>query len=126
VTLYEEVWLPDLAYILKGDEARPVTRLAHGTAYAVGILVTTRRSARELRPAPTVSPSDIPRQGQKREPHWVPRTQLWLEGYARWAMEFNERLLLALKRADVPHDRSWRMKVALVESSLSLFHPSCN
>lgn len=43
--LYEEAWLPDLAYFLKGDEARPVTRLFHGTRFALGILVSARRIA---------------------------------------------------------------------------------
>lgn len=42
---YQEVWLPDLAYYLKGDEARPVTRLFHGTRFALGILVSARRIA---------------------------------------------------------------------------------
>jgi len=43
ITVYEEVWLPDLAYFLKGDEARPVTRLIHGTRFALGILMTALR-----------------------------------------------------------------------------------
>jgi hypothetical protein len=51
VILYEEVWLPDLAYILKGDEARPVTRLVVGTWYAVGILFSATQSARHLQEA---------------------------------------------------------------------------
>jgi hypothetical protein len=46
--LYEEVWLPDLAYFLRGDKARPVTRLVHGTRYALGIVVAARRIARHL------------------------------------------------------------------------------
>jgi hypothetical protein len=32
-----------LTYILKGDEARPITRLIKGTHYALGILVSARR-----------------------------------------------------------------------------------
>jgi hypothetical protein len=47
-SLYEEVWLPDLAYHLKGDEARPVTRLYHGICFAAGMLASARRSARNL------------------------------------------------------------------------------
>lgn len=39
-------WLAELTFILKGDEARPVTRLYHGTRYAVGILVSARRITR--------------------------------------------------------------------------------
>jgi hypothetical protein len=41
--LYEEVWLPDLAYFLRGDEARPVTRLYHGVRFALGILAASKR-----------------------------------------------------------------------------------
>jgi hypothetical protein len=47
-TLYEETWLPDLAYFLKGDEGRPVTRLYHGICFAIGILVSARRIGRNL------------------------------------------------------------------------------
>src|SRR5689334_5580854 len=46
VTMYDDEWMPDLAYIRKGDEARPVTCLYHGTRYAVGILVSVRLIAR--------------------------------------------------------------------------------
>jgi hypothetical protein len=53
VTVYRDEWEPELTYILKGTEARPVTRLIAGTWYALGILVNTRRIARHLhRPAP--------------------------------------------------------------------------
>jgi len=48
VLLYEEVWLPDLAYHLRGDEARPVTRLYHGTCFALGMLASAHRSSRNL------------------------------------------------------------------------------
>ena len=47
-SLYEEVWLPDLAYHLKVDEARPVTRLYHGICFAVGMLASADRSSRSL------------------------------------------------------------------------------
>jgi anti-anti-sigma regulatory factor len=47
-SLYEEVWLPDLAYHLKGDEARPVTRLYHGICFAAGMLASAHRSSRSL------------------------------------------------------------------------------
>ena len=30
-TVYREEWLPELTYILKGAEARPITRLITGT-----------------------------------------------------------------------------------------------
>jgi hypothetical protein len=55
VPIYDEEWLPELTYILQGDEARPVTRLYHGTRFAVGILLTVRRITRNLhRTAPIV------------------------------------------------------------------------
>lgn len=46
-TIYEEVWLPDLAYFLRGDEARPVTRLVQGTRFAFGILMAASRMTRK-------------------------------------------------------------------------------
>jgi hypothetical protein len=47
-TVYQDEWLPELTYILKGAETRPITRLITGTRYAFGILVNTRRIARHL------------------------------------------------------------------------------
>ena len=46
--VYENEWLPELAYILKGDEARPVTRLYHSLRFGLGILMAARRIGREL------------------------------------------------------------------------------
>jgi hypothetical protein len=58
--LYEEVWLPDLAYYLKGDEARPVTRLYHGIRFALSMLVAARYIARQLgRPVLTLEEPTI-------------------------------------------------------------------
>lgn len=52
-TVYRDEWEPELVYILKGAEARPVTRLITGTWYALGILINTRRIVHHLhRPAP--------------------------------------------------------------------------
>lgn len=52
-TVYHDEWLPELAYILKGAETRPITRLIVGTRYSLGILVNTRRITPHLhRPAP--------------------------------------------------------------------------
>ena len=48
ISVYEDEWLPELTYILKGDEARPITRLFHGTRYALGILTAARRISRQL------------------------------------------------------------------------------
>jgi hypothetical protein len=46
--VYDDEWMPELTYILKGDEARPVTRLYHGVQFALGILIAVRRIEREL------------------------------------------------------------------------------
>jgi hypothetical protein len=56
-TVYEDEWLPELTYILKGDEARPVTRLYHGTRFAIGILLTARRIAEQLNRALVAEPA---------------------------------------------------------------------
>jgi hypothetical protein len=48
ITVYEDEWLPELSYILKGDEARPVTRLVHGTMFAIGILLNAALLAHTL------------------------------------------------------------------------------
>ncbi len=48
VTVYEEEWLPELTYILKGAETRPITRLITGTRYALGILKTADQISRRL------------------------------------------------------------------------------
>jgi hypothetical protein len=51
--IYDDEWLPELIEILKGDEARPITRLFVGIRYAFGILFNARRIARDLSlPAP--------------------------------------------------------------------------
>src|SRR5262249_50709723 len=52
-------WLPELAYILRGDEARPITRLIHGTRYALGILARTRSITGQLRRSVPVQPQAI-------------------------------------------------------------------
>jgi DNA-binding XRE family transcriptional regulator len=53
--IYDHEWLPELIYILQGDEARPVSRIYHGVRFALGILIVARRIARDLhRAAPFV------------------------------------------------------------------------
>jgi hypothetical protein len=47
-SMYDDEWVPELTYILKGTEARPITRLVNGTSYALGILFSARRIARHL------------------------------------------------------------------------------
>lgn len=46
--MYDDEWMPELTYILKGDEARPITRLYHGTRFALGIFFAARQIARAL------------------------------------------------------------------------------
>jgi uncharacterized membrane protein len=58
-TIYEEEWLPELAYILKGAETRPVTRLITGIWYALGILASAHRIASHLRRGPVQAPASI-------------------------------------------------------------------
>jgi Domain of unknown function (DUF5753) len=57
---YDGEWLPELTYILKGNEARPVTRLYHGTRFALGILMAARRITRTLRRAEAAWPRRYP------------------------------------------------------------------
>ena len=52
-TIYHDEWLPELTYILKGDEARPITRLIIGTRYALGVLANASRIASHLHRGPT-------------------------------------------------------------------------
>jgi hypothetical protein len=44
-SVYGDEWLPELTYILRGDESRPFTRLFHGTRFAVGIALNVQRIA---------------------------------------------------------------------------------
>lgn len=57
-TIYDDEWLAELTYILKGDEARPVTRLCHGIRFAIGILASARRIGRNL-PQPDGGSADL-------------------------------------------------------------------
>jgi hypothetical protein len=53
--VYDDEWMPELNYILKGDEARPITRLYDGTRFALGILAAARRIARGLACSPELA-----------------------------------------------------------------------
>ena len=53
--VYNEEWMPELTYILRGDEARPITRLYHGTRFALGILAAARKIARGLACSPELA-----------------------------------------------------------------------
>jgi hypothetical protein len=49
VRLYHEEWLPELQYILKEAETRPITRAVRATSFALGLLMAARAVSR-LRP----------------------------------------------------------------------------
>lgn len=51
--LYEQAWLPELHYVLRGDEAKPITRLVHGSRYAMGLWFAASAIGRELDEQPT-------------------------------------------------------------------------
>jgi hypothetical protein len=60
-TVYQNEWLPELAYILEGYDTRPITRIITGTLYALGILIAASRIASILnRPASPNIESNIP------------------------------------------------------------------
>jgi hypothetical protein len=48
-TIYQDEWLPELCYALRGAESRPITRLIRGTTYATSLLISARRIARTER-----------------------------------------------------------------------------
>jgi hypothetical protein len=56
-TVHHDEWLPELTYILKGAEARPITRLITGTRYSLGIFASAPRIARHLHREPAKAPS---------------------------------------------------------------------
>jgi predicted MFS family arabinose efflux permease len=47
-TIYAAEWLPELIYILKKTESRPITRFVRGVTYSLGLVVSARRIARQL------------------------------------------------------------------------------
>lgn len=59
-TLYEDEWLPELSYILTGDETQPVTRLFHGTCFALGALIAAFRIVSDLNRSATTQPDEPP------------------------------------------------------------------
>jgi DNA-binding transcriptional MerR regulator len=50
-TIYRDEWLPELIYVLRGAESRPITRLIRGTTFALGLLIAARRIAHYRSPA---------------------------------------------------------------------------
>ncbi len=53
VAIYEDEWLPELIFILRGAEARPISRLIIGVKFSVGLLIQARRIARHLHRVPS-------------------------------------------------------------------------
>jgi hypothetical protein len=53
IAIYEDEWLPELTYILRGAEARPISRLVIGTKFSVGLLIAAKRIARHLHGTPS-------------------------------------------------------------------------
>jgi hypothetical protein len=56
--IYDDEWLPELCYVLRGAEARPITRLIIGTKFAVGLLIAARGIARTINRA-SLAPSAL-------------------------------------------------------------------
>ena len=53
IAIYEDEWLPELIYILRGAEARPLSRLIIGVKFSVGLFIQARRIARHLHRTPS-------------------------------------------------------------------------
>ena len=41
-TLYRDEWLPELNYVLRGEESRPITRIVRGVMFALNLLMAGR------------------------------------------------------------------------------------
>jgi hypothetical protein len=54
-TIYDDEWLPELCYILRGAESRPVTRLIRGIRFAVGLIISAHHIARRLDRTPALA-----------------------------------------------------------------------
>lgn len=51
--IYQDEWLPELAYILQEAETRPITRLVRGLCFSLGLLISATRVARHLNRTPS-------------------------------------------------------------------------
>ena len=102
-SVYDDEWLPELYYILRGDEARPITRLITGTHYALGILITTHRIARHLHrsavgePAPAEATALPPARAEAEWPFW--------DGYRRYLTDVKLMPVSAVQCLDEATDR---------------------
>jgi hypothetical protein len=102
-SVYDDEWLPELYYILRGAEARPITRLITGTHYALGILITIHRIARHLHrsavgePAPAGATVLPPARAETEWPFW--------DGYRRYLTDVKLMPVSAVRRLDEATDR---------------------
>jgi hypothetical protein len=55
-SIYQDEWLPELSYALRGAESRPITRLVLGMRYALGLLIAARRISRLTGPGARAQP----------------------------------------------------------------------
>jgi hypothetical protein len=102
-SVYDDEWLPELYYILRGAEARPITRLITGTHYALGILIATHRiashlhrsAAGELAPAEATALS--PARAEAEWPFW--------DGYRRYLADVKQMPASTVRRLDEATDR---------------------
>ena len=63
-TIYQDEWIPELTYALRGKESRPITRLITGTSLATGILISARHIARDVhRASPAASAGAVASSG---------------------------------------------------------------
>jgi hypothetical protein len=58
--IYQDEWVPELAYILKEAETRPITRLVRGVRFSLGLLISATRVARHLNRAPARQAASTP------------------------------------------------------------------
>ena len=59
--IYQEEWLPELIYVLRGAESRPITRLIRGVRFAFGLLLSARGIARyRVPPSHPIAPLPPP------------------------------------------------------------------
>ena len=58
ILIYEDEWMPELTYILKGAEYRPITRLLVGMRFALSLLFSRREYETSYPAIFTVSPKD--------------------------------------------------------------------
>lgn len=116
--VYEDEWLPELTYILKGAETRPITRLFTGIRYALGILASVRRIARRLhrsalgQPGPALPVLPLPSKAEIDSQFWGRYRRYLEEGKLMPAQavhqldEATDRVLARLQ--DPRRGGSWR------------------